>query len=96
MMCYRQMIAQIATRDECQEVLIRSQSKSSQQKMFYLNYLPSVHITIRGLWEVKSTLQVPTCFQKFKKTFSFLTTVCYKLTLQIASTDIITDHLSAP
>lgn len=92
MMCYGQMIAQFATRDECQEDLIRSQSKSSKQNVLLKH---SVHVTIRSLWEVKSTLQAPTCFQKFKKTLIFLTTVCYKLTLQIASTDI-TDHLSAP
>lgn len=90
MMCYRQMIAQFATRDECQEDLIRRQS--SKQNVLLKH---SVHVTIRSLWEVKSTLQAPTCFQKFKKTLIFLTTVCYKLTLQIASTDI-TDHLSAP
>lgn len=90
MMCYRQMIAQFATRDECQEDLIRRQS--SKQNVLLKH---SVHVTIRSLCEVKSTLQAPTCFQKFKKTLIFLTTVCYKLTLQIASTDI-TDHLSAP
>lgn len=88
MMCYGQMIAQF----ECQEDLIRSQSKSSKQNVLLKH---SVHVIIRSLWEVKSTLQAPTCFQKFKKTLIFLTTVCYKLTLQIASTDI-TDHLSAP
>lgn len=92
MMCYGQMIAQFATRDECQEDLIRSQSKSSKQNVLLKH---SVQVTIRSLWAVKSTLQAPTCFQKFENTLIFLTTVCYKLTLQIASTDI-TDHLSAP